>query len=34
MLTAMSDVPFKNIIFLDFVKKTSGEIDDQKDLYY
>lgn len=33
MLTEMSNAPFKNLIFLAFVKETSGEIDDHKDLY-
>lgn len=32
MLTEMSDALFKNLIFLAFVKETSGKIDDQEDL--
>ena len=33
MLTEVSNAEFKNLIFLAFVKETSGEIDDHEDLY-
>lgn len=33
MLTEVNDAQFKNLILLAFVKETSGEIDDHKDLY-